>query len=176
MQTEELTENIKELSRLIYRSNPILVYSDILLNHSLKDDLGGNRRVALIVVNPTKGLYLPIEIAKSSGSARWKVSSKQGGTLKAQFGMVLKVTARQIKDEPDTVVAEVNRLLQLQSSSMLAERVKESKRNGSSSGTVRNAITNKVVMTNDVEQLKKDIYEPPTEEGLIKRITRKIRR
>ncbi|MBE4032669.1 hypothetical protein HJ127_09685 [Vibrio parahaemolyticus] len=106
---------------------PEISPADVVPQFHFIDDNGGNRYIDFMIVNESKGYFLPIELDgtyKDINHQRWKDFLVRQNSLITKFGMVLRFSNKQMIWESSEVVAKIRQTLHLQSTNKITEESK----------------------------------------------------
>jgi len=106
---------------------PEISPADVVPQFHFIDDNGGNRYIDFMIVNESKGYFLPIELDgtyKDINHQRWKDFLVRQNSLITKFGMVLRFSNKQMIWESSEVVAKIRQTLHLQSTNKVTEESK----------------------------------------------------
>lgn len=105
--------------------------ADVVPQFHFIDDNGGNRYIDFMIVNESKGYYLPIELDgtyKDTNHQRWKDFLVRQNSLITKFGVVLRFSNKQMVWEPSKIVEKISQTLHIQSTNKVTEESKERER------------------------------------------------
>lgn len=114
--------------RTILTKIPEIRPEDVTAQYHFRDSNGGNRYIDFMISNQSKGYQLPIEL-----DGYWKVNNyrdfndmlERQNDLMAIYGVLLRYTNNKMNHEPDKVVIEIRKTLELQSKNQLSQKTAE---------------------------------------------------
>ncbi|HIF9461729.1 TPA: hypothetical protein ACX6SH_002264 [Photobacterium damselae] len=110
---------------------PDISPADVIPQFHFIDDNGGNRYIDFMIVNESKGYYLPIELDgtyKDTNHQRWKDFLVRQNSLITKFGVVLRFSNKQMVWEPSKIVEKISQTLHIQSTNKVTEESKARER------------------------------------------------
>lgn len=114
--------------RTILAKIPEIRPEDVTAQYHFRDSNGGNRYIDFMISNQSKGYQLPIEL-----DGYWKVNNyrdfndmlERQNDLMVIYGVLLRYTNNKMNHEPDKVVIEIRKTLELQSKNQLSQKTAE---------------------------------------------------
>ncbi|WP_182407544.1 hypothetical protein [Psychrobacter sp. GP33] len=114
--------------RTILAKIPEIRPEDVTAQYHFKDSNGGNRYIDFMISNHSKGYQLPIEL-----DGYWKVNNyrdfndmlERQNDLMAIYGVLLRYTNNKMNQEPNKIVIEIQKTLELQSKNQLSQKTAE---------------------------------------------------
>lgn len=114
--------------RTILAKIPEIRPEDVTAQYHFKDSNGGNRYIDFMISNQSKGYQLPIEL-----DGYWKVNNyrdfndmlERQNDLMAIYGVLLRYTNNKMNQDPDKIVVEIRKTLELQSKNQLSQKTVE---------------------------------------------------
>lgn len=109
---------------------PEISPEDVHAQFYFKDSKGGNRYIDFVILNKSKGYRLPIEL-----DGLWKVENyndfndmlERQNDIISDYGILLRFTNKKMHNEPQNIIEEIRKVLKLQSSNQLSQKVAEEK-------------------------------------------------
>ncbi len=127
-QIEHVAGYEENFVRTILAKIPEIRPEDVTAQYHFRDSNGGNRYIDFMISNQSKGYQLPIEL-----DGYWKVNNyrdfndmlERQNDLMAIYGVLLRYTNNKMNQEPDKVVIEIRKTLELQSKNQLSQKIVE---------------------------------------------------
>lgn len=127
-QIEHIAGYEENFVRTILAKIPEIRPEDVTAQYHFRDSNGGNRYIDFMISNQSKGYQLPIEL-----DGYWKVNNyrdfndmlERQNDLMAIYGVLLRYTNNKMNQEPDKVVVEIRKTLELQSKNQLSQKTIE---------------------------------------------------
>ena len=127
-QIEHIAGYEENFVRTILAKIPEIRPEDVTAQYHFRDSNGGNRYIDFMISNQSKGYQLPIEL-----DGYWKVNNyrdfndmlERQNDLMAIYGVLLRYTNNKMNHEPDKVVIEIRKTLELQSKNQLSQKTVE---------------------------------------------------
>jgi very-short-patch-repair endonuclease len=127
-QIEHVAGYEENFVRTILAKIPEIRPEDVTAQYHFKDSNGGNRYIDFMILNQSKGYQLPIEL-----DGYWKVNNyrdfndmlERQNDLMAIYGVLLRYTNNKMNQEPDKIVIEIRKTLELQSKNQLSQKTVE---------------------------------------------------
>ena len=127
-QIEHVAGYEENFVRTILAKIPEIRPEDVTAQYHFKDSKGGNRYIDFMISNQSKGYQLPIEL-----DGYWKVNNyrdfndmlERQNDLMAIYGVLLRYTNNKMNQEPDKIVIEIRKTLELQSKNQLSQKTVE---------------------------------------------------
>ena len=127
-QIEHVAGYEENFVRTILAKIPEIRPEDVTAQYHFRDSNGGNRYIDFMISNQSKGYQLPIEL-----DGYWKVNNyrdfndmlERQNDLMAIYGVLLRYTNNKMNQEPDKVVVEIRKTLELQSKNQLSQKTIE---------------------------------------------------
>lgn len=127
-QIEHVAGYEENFVRTILAKIPEIRPEDVTAQYHFRDSNGGNRYIDFMISNESKGYQLPIEL-----DGYWKVNNyrdfndmlERQNDLMAIYGVLLRYTNNKMNHEPDKVVVEIRKTLELQSKNQLSQKTVE---------------------------------------------------
>lgn len=127
-QIEHVAGYEENFVRTILAKIPEIRPEDVTAQYHFRDSNGGNRYIDFMISNESKGYQLPIEL-----DGYWKVNNyrdfndmlERQNDLMAIYGVLLRYTNNKMNHEPDKVVIEIRKTLELQSKNQLSQKTVE---------------------------------------------------
>ena len=127
-QIEHVAGYEENFVRTILAKIPEIRPEDVTAQYHFKDSNGGNRYIDFMISNQSKGYQLPIEL-----DGYWKVNNyrdfndmlERQNDLMAIYGVLLRYTNNKMNQEPDKIVIEIRKTLELQSKNQLSQKTVE---------------------------------------------------
>ena len=127
-QIEHIAGYEENFVRTILAKIPEIRPEDVTAQYHFRDSNGGNRYIDFMISNQSKGYQLPIEL-----DGYWKVNNyrdfndmlERQNDLMAIYGVLLRYTNNKMNQEPDKVVIEIRKTLELQSKNQLSQKTVE---------------------------------------------------
>lgn len=127
-QIEHIAGYEENFVRTILAKIPEIRPEDVTAQYHFRDSNGGNRYIDFMISNESKGYQLPIEL-----DGYWKVNNyrdfndmlERQNDLMAIYGVLLRYTNNKMNQEPDKVVIEIRKTLELQSKNQLSQKIVE---------------------------------------------------
>lgn len=127
-QIEHVAGYEENFVRTILAKIPEIRPEDVTAQYHFRDSNGGNRYIDFMISNQSKGYQLPIEL-----DGYWKVNNyrdfndmlERQNDLMAIYGVLLRYTNNKMNQEPDKVVIEIRKTLELQSKNQLSQKTIE---------------------------------------------------
>jgi len=127
-QIEHVAGYEENFVRTILAKIPEIRPEDVTAQYHFRDSNGGNRYIDFMISNQSKGYQLPIEL-----DGYWKVNNyrdfndmlERQNDLMAIYGVLLRYTNNKMNHEPDKVVVEIRKTLELQSKNQLSQKTVE---------------------------------------------------
>ena len=127
-QIEHIAGYEENFVRTILAKIPEIRPEDVTAQYHFRDSNGGNRYIDFMISNQSKGYQLPIEL-----DGYWKVNNyrdfndmlERQNDLMAIYGVLLRYTNNKMNHEPDKVVVEIRKTLELQSKNQLSQKTIE---------------------------------------------------
>lgn len=127
-QIEHIAGYEENFVRTILAKIPEIRPEDVTAQYHFRDSNGGNRYIDFMILNQSKGYQLPIEL-----DGYWKVNNyrdfndmlERQNDLMAIYGVLLRYTNNKMNQEPDKVVIEIRKTLELQSKNQLGQKTIE---------------------------------------------------
>ena len=110
---------------------PEILPNDVIPQYHFSDDNGGNRYIDFMILNESKGYYLPIELDgtyKDVNHQKWKDFLVRQNSLITKFGIVLRFSNKQMLEEPLNIINKVRHTLDIQSNNKITEASKQKER------------------------------------------------
>ncbi|MBP2280623.1 very-short-patch-repair endonuclease [Psychrobacter sp. PL19] len=125
-QIEHIAGYEENFVRTILAKIPEIRPEDVTAQFHFNDSNGGNRYIDFMISNKSKGYQLPIEL-----DGYWKVNNyrdfndmlERQNDLMAIYGVLLRYTNNKMNHEPDKVVIEIRKTLELQSKNQLSQKM-----------------------------------------------------
>lgn len=127
-QIEHVAGYEENFVRTILAKIPEIRPEDVTAQYHFKDSNGGNRYIDFMISNQSRGYQLPIEL-----DGYWKVNNyrdfndmlERQNDLMAIYGVLLRYTNNKMNQEPDKIVIEIRKTLELQSKNQLSQKTVE---------------------------------------------------
>ena len=127
-QIEHIAGYEENFVRTILAKIPEIRPEDVTAQYHFRDSNGGNRYIDFMILNQSKGYQLPIEL-----DGYWKVNNyrdfndmlERQNDLMSIYGVLLRYTNNKMNHEPDKVVDEIRKTLELQSTNQLSQKIVE---------------------------------------------------
>jgi len=127
-QIEHIVGYEENFVRSILAKIPEINPEDVTAQFHFRDSNGGNRYIDFMIVNESKGYRLPIEL-----DGYWKVTSyhdfndmlERQNDLVQIYGVLLRYTNNKMNKQPEQVVGEIRKTLELQSKNQLSQKMLE---------------------------------------------------
>ena len=127
-QIEHVAGYEENFVRTILAKIPEIRPEDVTAQYHFKDSNGGNRYIDFMISNQSRGYQLPIEL-----DGYWKVNNyrdfndmlERQNDLMAIYGVLLRYTNNKMNQEPDKIVVEIRKTLELQSKNQLSQKTVE---------------------------------------------------
>lgn len=99
---------------LVLSKIPELSPNDVIPQHPFKDNKGGNRYIDFMIINSSKGWYLPIEL-----DGKWKTETyhdfndmlERQNALIAKFGILLRYSNKKMFNDSASIISEIRNTL-----------------------------------------------------------------
>lgn len=127
-QIEHVAGYEENFVRTILARIPEIRPEDVTAQYHFRDSNGGNRYIDFMISNQSKGYQLPIEL-----DGYWKVNNyrdfndmlERQNDLMVIYGVLLRYTNNKMNQEPDKIVIEIRKTLELQSKNQLSRKIVE---------------------------------------------------
>jgi very-short-patch-repair endonuclease len=127
-QIEHIAGYEENFVRTILAKIPEIRPEDVTAQFHFNDSNGGNRYIDFMILNKSKGYQLPIEL-----DGYWKVNSyrdfndmlERQNALLNIYGVLLRYTNNKMNQEPEQIVSEIRKTLELQSKNQLSQTMLE---------------------------------------------------
>lgn len=127
-QIEHVAGYEENFVRTILAKIPEIRPEDVTAQFHFNDSNGGNRYIDFMILNESKGYRLPIEL-----DGYWKVTTyndfndmlERQNDLVQIYGVLLRYTNNKMNQQPDRIVNEIRKTLELQSKNQLSQAILE---------------------------------------------------